>query len=381
MYQISKTKLLFDLYYAFQCAKKHKSNKEYVKVFERNLHNNLVELRNELYERRYKPQPSACFIITDPKKREIFAANFRDRIVHHLYYNYTYELFDRTFIEDSYSCRKGKGTHYGIHRLEKHIRQESENYTKPTYVLKMDIKGYFIHINRPLLLKFTINTLDKMYYKYGNVIDYGLIKYLSEVIILLNPVENCVVKSNRKEWITLDKSKSLFFSNEDCGLPIGNLTSQLFSNVYLNILDQFIKRTLHCKHYGRYVDDFYIVSSDKKLLKSIITEIERFMIDSLHLEIQNKKTHIIDVKYGVEFLGAYVKPYRLYVSNKTIKRINRKLYRFQNYDVVVNVSNMVNSYLGIFSHYKSNLLKKNVMNRTTKISKYGHFVESYSRFV
>ena len=152
MYTLSKTRLLFDLYYAFQCAKKHKANKEYVKIFENDLHNNLIELCDELYERRYKPQPSICFIFTDPKRREIFAANFRDRIVHHLYYNYTYDLFNRTFIEDSYSCRKGKGTHYGIHRIEKHIRQESENYTKETYVLKMDIKGYFIHINRPLLL-------------------------------------------------------------------------------------------------------------------------------------------------------------------------------------------------------------------------------------
>ena len=103
MYSLSKTKLLFDLYYAFQCAKRHKSSKEYVKVFESNLHENLVELRDELYERRYKPQPSVCFIISDPKKREIFAANFRDRIVHHLYYNYTYDMFNRTFIEDSYS--------------------------------------------------------------------------------------------------------------------------------------------------------------------------------------------------------------------------------------------------------------------------------------
>lgn len=246
MYTITKTKLLFDLYYAFQCAKKHKSSKEYVKVFEKDLHKNLVELRDEIYERRYKPQPSVCFIITDPKKREIFAANFRDRIVHHLYYNYTYDLFNRTFIEDSYSCRKGKGTHYGMGRLEKHIRQESENYSKKTYVLKMDIKGYFIHINRPLLLSIVSDTFDKMRYRkvskdskfiYDNVLDFDMLKYLSKEIILLNPIENCIIRSRKCEWNTLDKSKSLFYSDEGCGLPIGNLTSQLFSNVYLNVLD------------------------------------------------------------------------------------------------------------------------------------------------
>ena len=381
MYSLSKTKLLFDLYYAFQCAKKHKASKEYVKVFEKRLHENLIELRDELYERRYKPQPSVCFIITDPKKREIFAANFRDRIVHHLYYNYTYELFDKTFIEDSYSCRKGKGTHYGIHRLEKHIRQESENYTKETYVLKMDIKGYFIHINRPLLLSFVNATLDKMKPKYCNELDFDFLKYLSSVIILLNPVENCVVKSNRKEWVTLDKSKSLFYSDKDCGLPIGNLTSQLYSNVYLNVLDQHMKRMLHCKHYGRYVDDFYVVSKDKGFLKSIIKEIEWFMMNSLHLEIQKKKTHIINVKYGVEFLGAFIKPYRTYISNKTVKRMNKNLYRFKIHGTNKNVSNMVNSYLGIFSHYKSNNIKKTVMDKTPKIQEYGHFIDYYSKFI
>lgn len=381
MYTISRKKLLFDLYYAFQCAKKHKSSKEYVKIFEKNLHENLIELRDELYEKRYKPQPSICFVVNEPKKREIFAANFRDRIVHHLYYNYTYDLFNRTFIEDSYSCRKGKGTHYGIHRLEKHIKQESENYTKEAYVLKMDIKGYFIHINRPLLLSFVNATLDKMKSNYSNTLDFDFIKYLSKVIVLLNPIENCIIRSNRKEWETLDKSKSLFFSSKNCGLPIGNLTSQLYSNVYLNILDQYMKRVLHCKHYGRYVDDFYVVSKDKEFLKSIIKEIEKFMMNSLHLEIQKKKTHIINVKYGVEFLGAFIKPYRTYISNKTVRRMNKNLHHFQVYGTDKDVKNMVNSYLGIFSHYKSNIIKKAVMNKTPKIQEYGHFIGYYSKFV
>ena len=203
MFKISKQRLLLDLYYAFQCAKKHKASKKYVKDFEKDLHKNLVELRDEIFERRYKPQPSVCFIITYPKRREVFAANFRDRIVHHLYYNYTYNLFEKTLIEDSYSCRKGKGTHYGIHRLEKHIREESENYSKQTYVLKMDIKGYFIHINRVILLSIVNNTLDKMMYrkfdndkqlKYCDVIDFDLIKYLSKVIILLDPTKNCIIR-------------------------------------------------------------------------------------------------------------------------------------------------------------------------------------------
>lgn len=388
-YSISKTKLLLDLYYAFQCAKKHKSNKEYVKVFESDLHNNLIALRDELYEGRYKPQPSICFIITDPKRREIFAANFRDRIVHHLYYNYTYNLFNNTFIEDSYSCRKGKGTHYGIKRLAKHIRQESENYTKKTYVLKMDIKGYFIHINRLLLLSIVNNTFDKMMYRhitsggkrYCDVLDFDFLKYLSRVIILLNPITNCIVRSNRVEWLALDKSKSLFYSEEYCGLPIGNLTSQLFSNVYLNLLDQHMKRVLHCRHYGRYVDDFYVVSSNKEFLREVILSVERFMKNNLHLEIQKKKTIIIDSKYGVEFLGGFVKPYRIYISNSTVRRMRRHLYDLNTYGTDKNICDVVNSYLGMFSHYKSNRIKKEMMDKTYRINEYGNFLGYYEKFV
>lgn len=390
MHIITKTKLLFDLYYAFQCAKKHKSSKEYVKVFEKDLHKNLVELRDEIYERRYKPQPSVCFIITEPKRREIFAANFRDRIVHHLYYNYTYDLFNKTFIEDSYSCRKYKGTHYGMKRLSKHIRQESENYTKETYILKMDIKGYFIHINRVLLLSIVENTLNKMMcrkikngkkLRYCDTIDFDLIKYLSKEIILLNPIENCIIKSKEEEWILLDKSKSLFYSDKNCGLPIGNLTSQLLSNVYLNVLDQYMKRVLHCKHYGRYVDDFYVVSRNKKFLEKIIPLIEIFMENTLNLEIQKKKTIIVDYRCGVEFLGGFIKPYRTYLSNKTIKRVNKNLYHFQHYGTDKNINNMVNSYIGMFSHHNSNLIKKEIMDKTSKLMNYGKFLGFYEKFI
>ena len=163
-YRLTKTQLLFDLYYAFECAKKHKKSKQYVKFFESRLHDNLLSLCDDLYNRTYKALPSSCFIINHPKKREVFAADFRDRIVHHLYYNYTHQIFERTFIEDCYSCIKNKGTHYGIHRLEQHIREESNNYQNNCYILKMDIKGYFMNINRNILLDEALKTLNKMRY-------------------------------------------------------------------------------------------------------------------------------------------------------------------------------------------------------------------------
>ena len=136
-YRLTYEQLLADLHTAYLDARRHKRRKHYQLCFEVRADMNLRELALELWERRYQPQPSSCFIITDPKKREVFAAEFRDRIVHHLYYNYTHEMLERTFIADTYSCIRKRGTHYGISRLERHIRRESRNYTMPCYVLKL----------------------------------------------------------------------------------------------------------------------------------------------------------------------------------------------------------------------------------------------------
>ena len=144
--------LLADLIVAYHDARRHKRGKFYQTHFEMNQERELVNLRDELLERRYAARPSSCFIIHDPKMREVFAAEFRDRVVHHLFYNYTHELFERTFIADCYSCIVGRGTHYGVERLKKHIRSCSQNWSKPCYVLKLDIRGYFMNINRARLL-------------------------------------------------------------------------------------------------------------------------------------------------------------------------------------------------------------------------------------
>ena len=387
-FKLSKKQLLFDLYYAFECAKKHKLQKQYVVKFEKDLHNNLLTLCGELWGRTYTPYPSSCFIINHPKKREIFSANFRDRIVHHLYFNYTNQLFENTFINDSYSCRKNKGTHYGIARLEKHIRQESENYTKDTYILKMDIQAYFMNINRNILLEITNNVLDKMsiHYisknnkiKWSEIIDFDFVKYLTKAIILVDPTINCKIISQCKEWQDLPKNKSLFYTDKDSGLPIGNLTSQLLSNVYLNLLDQYIKRELKCKHYGRYVDDFYIVSRDKGFLFKIIPLIEDFLYDKLKLKINKGKTIICNYKHGVEFLGAYVKPYRKYISNKTLRRIKKQCFEI-GYNIVQkhNPTASINSFLGVFSHYKSHNIKRNVFDKFFTL---GYFNDSFTKFI
>ena len=155
--------------------------------------------------------------------------------------------------------------------LERHIRQESQNWTQTCYVLKMDIRGYFMNIDRRRLLDITLRQLRRMAGRGGvGQLDLGFVEWLSREIILLDPTADCQIHGEIAEWATLPADKSLFGSPEGCGLPIGNLTSQLFSNVYLNELDQYMKRTLHCQRYGRYVDDFYVVSVNRQWLHGLI---------------------------------------------------------------------------------------------------------------
>lgn len=188
----------------------------------------------------------------------------------------------------------------------------------------MDITGYFMNINRNILFDIVINQLNKFENQYPNL-DFDFLCYLSEIIILNDPIKHARFIGTLDEYNDLPESKTLICSPIDCGLPIGNLTSQLFSNVYMNLFDQYVKRVLHCKHYGRYVDDFYILSTDKDFLIRIQNDICNFLKNTLKLEINHKKTVINDINYGIEFLGAFIKPYRTYISNKSYKRMKKKI--------------------------------------------------------
>ena len=387
---LTKDQLLSDIHEAYKKAKKGKSDRNYVTEFEKNLEQNLMSLCDELYERRYTPLPSFCFIVEYPKKREVFAAHFKDRIVHHLYFDYTHEMFERTFIQDSYSCIKDRGTHYGIERLEHHIRQESNNYHDKAYILKMDIKGYFMNIDRNILLRIVNSTIDSMKYhrisfdspkKWEDVTDFDFIKYLSKVIIMVDPTKDCIFCSKKEMWDGLPSSKTLFGKNDSKGLPIGNLTSQLFSNVYLNELDQFVKRTLKCRHYGRYVDDFFLISRDKQFLHNSITKISDFLLDNLGLSVQQGKTIITSSNQGVEFLGAYLRPYRKYISNKTLKRMKGNLYKTIKENPDSDHLPTVNSYLGILKHYSSYNIRVEMFCGIDNIYKNGAFNADITKMI
>lgn len=361
---ITRQQLLLDLYQAFYDAKRHKSNRSYVKTWERNLKENMDRLCDDLFYRTYQALPSKCFIVDYPKKREIFAAQFRDRIVHHLYFNYTNKLFERTFIADTYSCIVGRGTHYGIGRIRDFCRKESRNWQRKCYVLHLDIRGYFMHIDRQRLLKIAVGSLRKMSshkadgkQTWGDVLDMDFVEWLTEQIALLDPKKNCVICGEPSDWDGLDSAKSMLHLADGLGLPIGNLTSQLFSNVYLNVFDQFMKRELKCRYYGRYVDDAAVVSADREWLVSLVPDVDRFLRSELGLELHKGKLEVSEVHRGVEFLGAYIKPWRTYVSNHSLCRMEKKIADFD-YSKPWLVVRSVNSYLGIFQHTSSYRLRR-----------------------
>ncbi len=386
-FRISPERLLTDLYKAYKDARRHKRGKECQLRFEYRLEDNLVALRDELLSGTYRPLPSMCFIVHDPKMREVFAADFRDRIVHHLFYNYTHSLFERTFIADSYSCIKGRGTHYGIERLKHHIRSVSAGYSRQAYVMKIDIRGYFMHIDRGILLSLCRETLAKTTQRMRKdstmhphlCPDYEFVDYLLTTIINTNPLENCHRLGKPSDWDNLPQDKSIFHSPVGCGLPIGNLSSQLFSNVYMNVFDQFMKRELGCRHYGRYVDDCYVVADSTEWLRSLVPHIKEFLRTTLRLDINERKLSIVDVRHGVEFLGAYIRPFRTYVARTSLSRIERKVRKLC-YAERVSLGCSVNSFLGVLSHYKSYRIRRVLFGYSSGLNAFGRFGSDWLTF-
>jgi len=187
---------------------------------------------------------------------------------------------------------------------------------------------------------------------WGEYLDIDFVLWLTKEIIMLDPTKKCRVVGKKEDWDGLDRNKSLFWTNEGCGLPIGNLTSQLFSNVYLNVYDQFVKRVLKFKHFGRYVDDSYIVCHDKKKLLESVPKIREFLSEALEVNLHMGKLQIREVGIGAGFLGAFIKPFRSYISNATLYRTKVSMSKLD-FDDVESTYRSINSFLGTLGHYSS----------------------------
>ena len=364
--------LLIALTEAFETARKGKLKSFDEHSFDVNWMQNLVRLRDAVLAWRYETGKSVAFVVFDPMVREIFAAPFKDRVIHHFLYALQAPWWDAHFIYDSYSCRVGKGTLMGIHRVKRMMQQATDNFTHDAIVFKMDISGCFMSFPRRGLLERVEWGLER---QFAEVRDdpmgrqlYYICKYLWGKVLLDDPAEKAWRRGPRWHWHpqVLPERKSLFCQAKGYGLPIGNVTSQLASNIYLDQLDRYVKYELGYDYYGRYVDDFVrIVPADEKgKLLADVGKIERFLKEEMELKLHPDKKYCQSVWKGVSFVGARIYPRAIYPSDRMQARFKAALR-----DLVGGRGSLesLQSYLGLMEHLQAEDYVDEVMERYGQI--------------
>jgi|ERR1035437_267232 retron-type reverse transcriptase len=296
------------------------------------LEENLLELRQELLFEEYVPLPYSHFIVTDPKTRSVAAPNFRDRVVHHALVNIIESIFEKKFIFDSYACRKHKGTGLGLKRVKKFLKSADSVYgkEKDIYVLQCDIEKFFKTIDWDILIgivqktircKRTMAVITKIITTHQRYQDLECNKLSSSDFSQLE-----LDFEGKLKEILLDPNETVSVIKRR-GLPIGNLTSQLFANIYLNELDHFVKEVLRERWYARYMDDFLIISSDKNRLKEDKDKISEFLEQKLKLKLHPKKLMMKNIKDGVPFIGYRIFKDHALIRGSTLIRMQRKFHK------------------------------------------------------
>ena len=327
---------------AFSKAAQGKRRKPAVVAFESGLEPELLLLSQELRSGTYRPGPYRAFKIYDPKERTISAAPFRDRVVHHALCNLIEPLFEKTFVFDSYANRVGKGTHRGIRRCHKYLRQYR-------YVLKADIRKYFPSIDQTILKQLIA---DKIHCK--QTLDLAFL-----ILDNSNPQE---------EVLEYFEGDGLFTPHERRrGLPMGNLTSQFFANIYLSPLDHFVKENLRLP-YVRYVDDFVLFSNDRTELEAARQRIADFIGQHLRLRLHPKKTQISPCEKGITFLGQRVfRTHRLLRKpnvRRFYKRLRKRLRDFRNGKLHPDkLEAQLNSWLGHAKQADTHRLREKILRQ------------------
>lgn len=313
---------LFSAWEEFLCNKKKKSD---VLAFEKNLERDIFSLHRDLRSHTYHHSGYTGFYILDPKRRHIHKAKVRDRVLHHAIMNTLYPLYEKNFIHNSFSCRIGKGSHKGVLALRSMLYKESRNNTRKVYILKCDIEKFFDSIDHKILL--SILSL--------RIKDQELIGLLTEIIG------------------SFTSSRSTLFNR--CGVPIGNLTSQLFANIYMDVFDQFMKHELKVRYYSRYTDDFVIVSSNKEYLLNLLPQIHSFLKEKLKIQIHPNKISITKFSSGIDYLGYVLFPnftlVRKHTQKRALRKINEKIFLYKKGVIPEDkVIATLMSYLGVLSH-------------------------------
>lgn len=335
----------------------------------------LIALCDEINNGTYEIGSSITFIVKFPVLREVFAADFRDRIVHHLVINELMQYFEQEFIDESFSCRKGKGVLYGVNTMYEKVRECTENYTKDAWIVKLDIKSFFMSIDKQLLANMVDDMIVRLYPENRKK---QKLRDLCKQIILHQPQLNCTRRGDLSLWEKLPFHKSLFHTDSAKGLAIGNLTSQIFANYYMNLLDHYIKDELGFKYYGRYVDDLCIISTDREKLINAIPLIVKFAEEKLLLKVHPNKRYMQYYKNGVKFIGGVLKCNRKFVINRTVGSL---IFKLKSKFGVVNEKNLmdllrtVNSYLGFIGQFDSYNIRKRILSNKELIGQWLPYID------
>jgi RNA-directed DNA polymerase len=304
------------IYKSYLNCRKNKRNTGNQLAFEADAESNLLRLQEELNDRSYRPGRSICFVVAKPKLREVFAADFRDRVVHHVLIEQLTKICEPRFIHDSFACRVERGTHKAKERLQEFGRSITRNGTRNAYFMQLDVKSFFVMIDKMVLKAILRKHTDDEY-----------LLWLADLIIDNDCTQDCLVTRGGALLDKIPAHKSLFKVDRSKGLPIGNLSSQFFANLYLNELDQFIKRELKARYYLRYMDDFVIMNESREQLCEWMEAVELFLAEMLNLELHPTKRVINTVSSGIDFVGYIVRPNYALVRNRVIGNLKEKLAR------------------------------------------------------
>lgn len=343
---------------AYYDCRRNKRKTASALVYEMDYESKLIALRDRINMRTYAPGKSICFVVTRPRYREVFAASFEDRIIHHYIALRLEPLFEQVFCPYTYNCRKEKGQLYGINTLKQQIIECSDNYTTDCYIMKLDLSGFFMSIDKQILARL----IDRFILDRYAGEDIEDLRYLCRVVIFHQPEKNCERHSPARYWDYLPPNKSLFTNGEGKGIAIGNLFAQLFANFLLNGLDWYLEE-LGIKYHGRYVDDFYCIHRDKAVLLSAVPKI-RAKLGEYGLTLNEKKFYLQHYTKGVQFTGSIVKPRRSYTCNNTITNFVAAIRRLNNAKDLRQAEhavNSINSYLGLLRHNNEYNTRKRVL--------------------